>query len=271
MAPEPTDIGRPEESRYWVKSVARAIDVLELLAAQPAGARLSVTEIAARLGLSKSAVFATLYTLNERHFVADEGTGMSRRYRLGMALARLGSHAAVEVSLRDVARPHLLVLARESGGVARLAILESGHAVVIDQVGGGDVRRADLRMGTRELPHSTGLGKAILAALPADEARRLIDEVGLPQRTGHTITEVTSLLAHLAEIREAGYAIDDEEDAEGVFCIGAPVRGHEGTCVGAISITGLKPDQPAWRYQELGRLVRDSARRVSADLGYVED
>ncbi|WP_158370890.1 IclR family transcriptional regulator [Cellulosimicrobium cellulans] len=268
MEPSPPE---PEDSRYWVRSVARAVDVLELLAARPPGEGMSVTEIGQALGLSKSAAFATLYTLTRRGLVADDGAGMSRRYRLGMALARLGSQALAQTSLRDVARPHLVALARTTAATARLATLVQDQAVVIDQVGGNERVRLDLRMGSHELPHSTGLGKAILSCLPPEQVRELVGRVGLLRRTSRTITDAGTLVAHLAESRAQGYAIDDEEDAEGVFCIGSPLLGHDGACVGAISITGLKLDQPSWHYQELGRTVRDAAGRISRDLGYDPD
>lgn len=258
-----------QNSRYWVKSVARAADILELLAAQPPGEKLSVTDIAAAVNMSKSSAFATLYTLGQYRLVADHGSGGSRRYQLGMSLARLGHAAASETSLRDAAHPHLLELVKQTGAVARLAIMESNHAVVIDQVGIAGANRNNLRMGSRELPHCTGLGKAILSSLSTEEAIRLIQTVGLPRRTPNTITDLDSLLAHLEEIRDAGYALDDEEDAEGVYCIGAAVYGHERACVGAISITGLKLNQPTWRYQELGRQVRDCSAAISRDFGFV--
>jgi IclR family acetate operon transcriptional repressor len=254
-----------------VRSVARAVDVLELLATRPPGDGMSVTEIGAALGLSKSAAFATLHTLTRRGLVADDGAGMSRRYRLGMALARLGSQALAQTSLRDVTRPHLVALARTTAATARLATLVQDQAVVIDQVGGNERVRLDLRMGSHELPHSTGLGKAILSVLPPEDVRELVGRVGLMRRTSRTITDVGTLLAHLAESRVQGYAIDDEEDAEGVFCIGSPLLGHDGACVGAISITGLKLDQPSWHYQELGRAVRGAAALISRDLGYDPD
>ncbi|HEY0187862.1 MAG TPA: IclR family transcriptional regulator [Cellulomonas sp.] len=257
-----------EDSRYWVKSVSRAVDVIELLASRPPGEGLSVTEIGAALGLSKSAAFATLYTLTRRGLVADEGAGMTRRYRLGMALARLGSQALAQTSLRDVSRPHLVGLARSTAATARLATLVQDQAVVIDQVGGNERVRLDLRMGSHELPHSTGLGKAILSCLDPDEIREIVGRVGLVRRTSRTITDVGTLVAHLAEARELGYAFDDEEDADGVFCIGSALLGHDGACVGAISITGLKLDQPSWHYQQLGRTVRDAARAISHDLGH---
>ncbi|WP_226874716.1 IclR family transcriptional regulator [Microbispora sitophila] len=260
--------GEVENSRYWIRSVARAAEVLEALAGGPPGEGLSVTEVAAACGLSKSSAFATLYTLQRFGLAADDGEGMNRRYRLGMALARLGDRARDQLSLRDVARPILVELTRTTGMNSRLAIPESDQAVVIDQVSNGERIQVDLRMGVRELPHCTGLGKALLAEMEDRQVEALIERVGLPRRTAHTITDLDRLLAHLRDIREMGYALDDEEDAEGVFCVGSALRDHSGTCAGAISITGLKPALPTWRYQELGRQVRDAARRISSELGY---
>lgn len=258
-----------EESRYWVRSVARAVDVLEVLAGGEPGTGLSVTEVASACGLSKSSAFATLHTLQQRGLVADDGEGMNRRYRLGMALARFGDRARDQLSLRDVARPVLVELTRTTGMTSRLAVSESDHAVVIDQVMNGERVQVDLRMGMRELPHCTGLGKALLAALDDRQVSDLIARIGLPKRTDRTITQLDQLLAHLRDIRETGYAFDDEEDATGVFCIGSALRDHTGACAGAISITGLKIGLPTWQYQELGRQVRDAAARISAGLGYV--
>ena len=86
-------------------------------------------------------------------------------------------------------------------------------------------------------------------------------------KTAHTITDSASLLRELATVRRRGYAVDDEEDAEGVFCVGSAVADHGGHCVGAISVTGLKLDLPPWRIEQLGQTVRDHAARISAELG----
>jgi IclR family acetate operon transcriptional repressor len=92
-------------------------------------------------------------------------------------------------------------------------------------------------------------------------------ETGLVSRTAHTITDIDTLLDNLAAARRVGFAVDDEEDAEGVICVGAAFFGHDGSCAGAVSVTGIKGDLPAWRVDELGRLVRHSADNVSTMLG----
>ncbi|MFC9627287.1 IclR family transcriptional regulator [Streptomyces sp. NPDC056930] len=266
-----TNSAAPEEPKYWVKSVARAADILEALAAPAQGNGLSVTEVGQACSISKSAAFGMLQTLRAYGLVSDDGEGMNRRYRLGMSLARLGDRARSQVSLRGVAHPVLRELTRTTGMASRLAVPEDGHAVVVDQVELDQRVRLDLRMGQRELPHCTGLGKALLSAVPQSEAAAVVERFGLPRRTSRTITDPATFLSHLRDIARVGYALDDEEDAEGIICIGAPVFDDRSVCAGAISITGLKLGLPAWRYQELGGQVREAARRISVSLGWVDD
>ncbi|TXS35011.1 IclR family transcriptional regulator [Streptomyces sp. OR43] len=266
-----TNSAAPEEPKYWVKSVARAADILEALAAPSQGNGLSVTEVGQACSISKSAAFGMLQTLRAYGLVSDDGEGMNRRYRLGMSLARLGDRARSQVSLRGVAHPVLRDLTRATGMASRLAVPEDGHAVVVDQVELDQRVRLDLRMGQRELPHCTGLGKALLSAMPQGEAASVVERFGLPRRTSRTITDPATFLSHLRDIARVGYALDDEEDAEGIICIGAPVFDDRSVCAGAVSITGLKLGLPAWRYQELGGQVRDAARRISVSLGWAED
>jgi len=107
----------------------------------------------------------------------------------------------------------------------------------------------------------------MLATMTEEQVRALCGATGMQRRTAHTITDVDSLLANLAVARANGFAVDDEEDAEGIFCVGAVFFGHDGSCAGAVSVTGIKGDLPAWRMNELGRTVRRYAHKVSDLLG----
>ena len=252
------------DARYQVRSVSRAVEILEHLAQAADG--LTVTEVARAVGGSKSSAFSTLQTLEAHGLVSCQGEGALRRYRLGLALARLGEKAIEQVSLRDVALPVLRELTGETRLAARVAVPRDGFAVIVGRVDAPDAVRFDLHMGYQEPPHCTGLGKAILAEMPEERAKGIIESHGLPARTSRTITDPTALLADLAEIRRRGYAVDDEEDAEGIFCVGAAVRDHRGDCVGAVSVTGLKLDLPMWRIHQVGETVRGYADRVTALL-----
>ena len=262
-APAPTP---PPDGKYRLQSVERALDALEFFAlAGPEG--VTLTELAGQLHISKSSAFALLQTLIGRGFAADSGTRQNRRYRLGMALAKLGDAAEAQAPLVNVATPILRSLTNETGLTTRLVVPDGPYAVVIARVDApGSVRFAS-HLGKREYPHCTSAGKALLAALPPERARALAMEAGMPARTSRTITDPAALLRDLGLAAARGYAIDDEEDADGVFCVGAAVHDRAGKCVAAISGTGLKLNRPTWRMDELGTAVRAAADRITLTLG----
>jgi IclR family transcriptional regulator, acetate operon repressor len=252
--------------RYRVQSLGRALDLLDTIGRHGReGARLS--DLAREQSLSKAATYAILQTLLARGFVADEGSTINRRYRLGLSLARLGDLAVANIALVDAALPVLRDLTAELGLTSRIAILDDGYAVVVGRVDGPGAVKFDAALGRRELPHCSAVGKALLATLPPEEARNILTRDRLPVRTPHTNTDVASLMAELAQTARRGYAIDDEEDTEGVACIGCCVYDRTGSAAGAISVTGLK--QRGWntRRDQLARIVARHASRISRSLG----
>lgn len=256
------------DDRYRVQSLGRALDLVELIANRgKEGARL--TDLARQLGMSKAAVYALLQTLLARGFLSDFAEGANRRYRLGLSLARLGDLAVANIALADVAMPELRKLTADLGMTSRLAILDEGYAVVVGRVDAPGSIRFDAALGRRELPHCSAVGKALFAALPQDEAQQILERTALPQRTPRTITTVAGLMKELALTAERGYAIDDEEDTEGVACIGSCVFGRNGQATGAISVTGLKPRDWHSRVGELAGRVQACASAVSRQLGHI--
>jgi IclR family acetate operon transcriptional repressor len=107
----------------------------------------------------------------------------------------------------------------------------------------------------------------MLAMLDLGRVHEICSETGLVRHTAHTITEESTLLAELEAVRRRGWAVDDEEEVEGVFCVGAPFFDHTGGCAGALSVTGIKHDLPGWRIAEMGSLVNGRADEVSRLLG----
>lgn len=252
--------------KYRVKSLDHAIDVVEALAD---GGRdgLAVTEVATAVGMSKSSAYSILQTLLRRGFVASQGSGPTRRYRLGLSFAYLGDRVTSQTGLREVAMPYLEELTRTAGLTSRLAIFDEGYAVAIGRVDGPGTIRIAPFLGRRELPHATAIGKAMLATLGDDEIQGIIKTTGLPARGPNTIVEIETLLRDLRRTAERGYAVDDEEDTAGVVCIGASVLDRRGTCVGAISVTALKHEMRADAVAEIGVLVRRYADTITAELG----
>jgi IclR family acetate operon transcriptional repressor len=242
------------------------MDLLDIIARRGGeGCRLS--DLAREISLSKAACYAMLQTLLARGLIADRGVGIERRYRLGMTLARLGEQAIGNIALADIAIPILRDLTAAVGLTSRVAVLDDGYAVVVGRVDAPGAIRFDAALGRRELPHCSAVGKALLASLPVDEVKEILGRTGLPRRSPHTITSVGALMRELALTAQRGYAIDDEEDTEGVQCIGTCVFDHAGNAVGAISVTGLKQQTRDRDRQALAETVIGYANRISQEMG----
>jgi len=250
--------------RYTVRSVARAMRLVQIVADAPAEG-LTLSDLARSLGTSKSTTLALARTLTAFGMLRDGKPGP--RYTLGTGVIRLGDIARGQLPLGDLSRPLLTELSEETKMTSRLAICDDGFPVFIERVDGPGSVRFHTPLGQREMPHASAAGKAILATMPERQVRDMCAQTGLQRRTGHTITDVDSLLANLELVRSNGFAIDDEEDADGIFCLGAAIFGHDGAVAGAVSVTGIKGDLPAWRINELGQAVRRAADRVSGILG----
>jgi IclR family acetate operon transcriptional repressor len=256
--------GEPAAGRYTVRSVARALRLVSAVAEGPPEGR-TLSDLARVLGTSKSTTLALARTLIAFGYLRE--AGHRRGYALGTTLIRLGDMAGQQIPLRDLCRPLIDDLSRETKMTARAAMNDRGYPVFIDRVDGPGTVRFHTPLGQREVPYASAAGKAILAAMEEATVRQVCADTGLRPRTAHTITDIGTLLDNLAAVRRRGFAVDDEEDAEGVICVGAAFFGHDGGCGGAVSVTGIKGDLPAWRIDELGHAVRRCADRVSESLG----
>ncbi len=247
---------------YSIAVVLRTFDILESLA--EAKRPLGPTELARRVGTTPSAAFRILKTLEERGYVArDSITG---QYRLGTRLAYLGERSTGALDLRQIARPALEELQRRFRETVNLGVLEDDQIIYIDMVESDQGLRMAARVGARDHPHSTSLGKAILAYLPEPELERYLQRP-LPRLTPHTITDPVALRAELERVRASGVAEDHEENEEGACCFGAPVFNHLGRVVAAISISGPAIRLSGPRGDDMREAVKDASLAITRAIG----
>jgi len=251
--------------RYNIQLLERAILLLDLLLSEsPSG--LLPYELAQKSGLHKSTVHRLLSALrNHRLVQKDAKTG---RYHLGLKLFELGVRAVPNVNLREYARPHLERLVFETGETAHLCVLVEHEILYLDKVESPKTIRIASSLGGRNPAFCSAVGKCLLAALPDAELDGLLRRHKLVAYTRHTITTPASLKAVLQQVRENGYAVDNEEREEGLRCIAAPIRDHTGDIIAAMSVAG-----PAFRLVSaqdmvIAKLVMSIAGELSATLGY---
>ncbi len=186
------------------------------------------------MGLSTSTTHRLLVALENDGYVAQDA--LTERYKLGCRVLDLARKCLDGKDLRRVAQPYLEELRSRTMETAHLMIFDSGEALCIDSVESDGHMRVVSPVGGRSALHCTAVGKAILAWLPNKQIQELISG-DLPRFTDNTITDKRELVDHLATIKSAGVAFDNEERDLGVRCVAAPVFQRNGSVIAAVGIS----------------------------------
>lgn len=253
--------GQP--SAGYVKSLDKALALLEYIGEMDDGLQLS--DLAQRAGLPPSTAHRLLTTLERRRFVQFDNS--SRRWCIGVQAFTVGSAFLPRRDLIRSALPFMRQLMEESGETVNLAVESNGEAVFLAHVESHEMMRASSRPGSRVPLHGSGVGKALLSTMSEREVTRILHKHGLRRLTPNTIVSPSELRVALVEVRERGYAFDNEEHAFGVRCVAAPIFDERGEAVAAISLLGPTPRISEERASELGARVRRAARLITSELG----
>ena len=251
------------------KAVTRALRIARTFT--DAHPEWSLVALARELGLSKPTALRLLGALErEGMVVRNDATGA---YRLGPAAIELGARAQRSNSLTGAARPELERLTRATGETSSIEILSGDETVILDEVRGGHLIGTSPAVGTRWPAHATSTGKVLLAAcLEGDPAviQQMTRRTGgkLRRLTPCTIGTAARLTTELVRVSRQGYATAIGELEVGYVAIGAPVRGHEGAVVAAVSLGGPSTRLTDTRLPRLVKLAREAAARVSQRLGH---
>lgn len=227
----------PTYETYRVKVLEKTFNILGLF--DKRGKTLTVKEIREKLAYNKSSTLRLIRNLEEAAFLERvEGT---QTYKLGFGIYCLGQLAESYGHIRTAAKPFVEELCRKCGETVHLAVMHNGQALYIDKIESEKrALRIMSRVGSSLNCHCSGVGKVLLAALSDKQLNNVVEEWGLPKETEHTITDRARLDKELKKIREAGYAIDDEEIEYGLKCVAAPIKDADGKTVAAVSVSGPK-------------------------------
>jgi DNA-binding IclR family transcriptional regulator len=220
---------KPEaRGRNGVQVIARAAEILRALEGSNG---MSLGQLAAGVNLPKSTVQRIIAALDSENFVVSPSPG--GRVRLGPALVRIAQ--SIHFPIAETVRPHLRELSEKTGETVDLAVLDGGKAVFVDQIPGSHRLRAVSAVGVSFPLHCTANGKAMLAAMGAEELSRLKKHMHLTAFTENSIRSWEKLEQELFKIRKTGFAYDREEHSMGISAIGTAIIGFEGE-IAAITI-----------------------------------
>jgi IclR family acetate operon transcriptional repressor len=240
-----------------VAAVERALRVLDALA--DAG-ELGTNEIARRSGVNASTASRLLATLAAFRYV--EHVSATGRYRLGVRLLQLGNAVLARLDLRELARPHLVALADETGETATLSAPGEHDAVTIDFVQSASTVQSVARLGRPSVGHATATGKVMLAFGDLPPAAELV------AFTPRTLVDRDALARELARVRERGWAEAAGEREPDLNAVAAPAFGAGGELVAIVGVQGPASRFGEERMRNAVEPLRAHAAALSEALGW---
>ena len=250
--------GQPD---WFSDSLARGLTVLRAFGRD--AARLRISEVSERTGLTRAAARRFLFTLRELGYLGSEGDYFFLRPRvLDLGYAYL-SAARIEVYVE----PILKELADKTRTSAHFAVLDDDSTLFVAGIYDEKMHGFFIAVGARRPAYAGSLGKCLLSGLPSESLEAFLTRVERAKRTPTTIVDAGALKRELAEVRERGYAINNGEFISGVVGVGVPVRDRDGSIAAAININWFSP-QPITTNEVERHLpsLLTAARQIEARL-----
>lgn len=245
-----------------VKSAERVFQIFELLENSSNG--MTNKEISEALKFAPSSTLGILQTmLDYGYLMVSEG----KRYSLGGKLVRLGDIAASRFDIGKMSAPYLKHLMNTLKETCFLAVLSGDEIVYIAKERCEQTINTNANIGSRKPVYCTGLGKSFLAFLPEKESKEIIDQIDFEEYTHKTVKNKEDLEKQLEEFRAQGYAIDDQEIEEGLWCAAVPIYDGSRRMVAAISVSG-PIDRMIPKKEKIIQELLNTSKCMSEQLGY---
>jgi len=255
---------KEKQDRYAIQSIEKSLDVIEALSEHHS---LSLIELIDLVNQPKSSLYRILLTLEKRGFISRSDE--DGKYCLGMKQLVLTKNLLERSNIRTAALSEMNKLVDKYGDTVNLCILYEDEVLYLNIIEGTNALRMSDRVGSKGPLFATATGKTIAAHLPHEEVERIVESKGLRPLTPNTIRDKDRLFAELADIRERGYALDDEESVLGARCVAAPIFNMFGNVEGAFSISGAKHRFPDERIPDIAGDMKEAGAVVSRKLGYL--
>lgn len=238
----------------------RAIAILKLLANSDP---MTVSEIARAIQTPKTTCFMILQTLEKEEMVCRT---IDNKYKTGQGIFDFVFGNDFVGLLRRAGEPILQEFAAAEEKTVHLAVRQGLETIYVVKAESQGFVQFNTHVGQRHMLHLTSVGKSILMGMDDEEILQLIPREQFQLKTDFTITSPEKLLEQIREFRNKGYATEDEEGEYGIRCVGVPVVDSKGRTLAAISVTELKSKLPDSKYDEVGRMLAETAAKLVRSL-----
>ena len=244
--------------KYEAPSVKKAFAILGAISASKDG--LGVSELAKRLKMAKSTVHGMGSALEEVGAVMRDP--LTKKYKLGFTLLEIGRSAYAQIDLTSSARPVIEDLMEKTQASIFLGILNADRITILDTVESKQDFKITAPVGSTVPLLAGAVGKVFLASMEEERAAAIVNLKGLPRFTDNSIFDVQHYLKELAQVREKGFAVDDEEYMMGVWAVASPLQGL-GQLRSAIWAVGIKASLDENKRKLITVETRKAAKTIS--------
>jgi DNA-binding IclR family transcriptional regulator len=247
---------------YQISSLEKGIKVLELLADHKA---LTVTEVGGGLETHRAAAHRFLATLRDLGYVEKNE---DNKYELTFKMFEIGQQIAGRFEIRQIARRYMQELSKTFKETVNLGLWNGAEILHLDKIDSSEILRIDAPLGSKTPAYCTALGKAILANLTKEAINDYMKCIRLVPHGPNTILSKKKLRNELEKTRKRGYAVDNEELAQGLRCIAAPVFDHTGQAKYSMSISCPSTRLSLGDVDDVQPKIKDMCRQLSIRMGY---
>ncbi|MFP7364258.1 IclR family transcriptional regulator C-terminal domain-containing protein [Corynebacterium callunae] len=250
-----------ENSPDFVQSFARGLSVIRSFSAESPSQSLS--EVAARTGLSRATARRFLHTLTDLGYAVN----MDSRFQLTPRVLELGTSYLSALTLPAVAQPRLEILSHQVGESSSMSVLEGSEIIYVSRVPVRRIMTVNITIGTKFPAYATSMGRVLLAGLSEAELEEVMAASPPQQLTTRSLSTVQEVREEIAATRERGWALVDQELEPGLRSLAAPITGPDGEVVAAINVSTQSASHAV---EDIRRVVLpqllETARAISTDL-----
>jgi DNA-binding IclR family transcriptional regulator len=250
-----------EGTNRGTATLRRALEVLEAFTSRRP--RLSLAELAAVTRQDKATLLRHLDVFLDARLVERHGD----TYSLGLGAFALGAGYLAQHDVYSISRAPMEDLAKRLGETISLAIRDGSEVVYVEVVHGQSEIGVQSSVGVRQPAHTSALGKCLLAWLTPEDRYACVYAHPMVRLTANTITTAAEFETHLDEVRRDGYAMDNEERAEGIRCVASPIWDRTGRVTAAISVSGASFRMVGEHLEDSREACMAATRLLSTRLG----
>lgn len=250
-----------EKHADFVTAFARGLAVIRTF--DRGAEQLTLSQVAARTGLSRGSARRFLLTLEALGYVAQDGNS----FRLTPRVLDLGYAYLASTPLWEKAQPFMKEIVDQIDESCAMAVLEGLDVVYIARVPPRHVFTIPVQIGTRMPAYVNAMGRVLLAAQPDAVLDRSLAEMQPRKLTPSTVIDIKALRKVLMDVRKQGYALPEDQVYEGRRSLAVPVRDREGNTVASINISAMDSRASKERFlKEFLPLLQHAAKEIGSSL-----